>query len=142
MPSLLYPNIYLYKRIVQAKLFIDNNYAEDIDLDNIADEAYFSKFHFIRLFTKIYGKTPYQYLIKVRIEKAIQLLRSDMPVSNACYAVGFESVGSFSTLFKKDGWRSAFNLFISATGNKSTDFKNTAQFYSGMLCRKNGWKKK
>src|SRR6476660_4401775 len=101
MSSLFYPKIYLYKRIVQAKLFIDKNYAENIDLNNIADEAYFSKFHFIRLFTKIYGKTPHQYLMSVRIEKAMQLLRSDMPVSRVCYAVGFESLSSFSTLFKK-----------------------------------------
>lgn len=101
MSSLIYPKIYLYKRIVHAKLFIDANYSENIDLNNIADEAYFSKFHFIRLFTKIYGKTPHQYLISVRIENAMQLLQSGMPVSYVCYAVGFESVSSFSTLFKK-----------------------------------------
>ncbi len=39
--------IYLYKRIVKAKLFIDDYYADNIDLDNIADQAHFSKFHFI-----------------------------------------------------------------------------------------------
>lgn len=47
--------------MVQAKLFIDFNYAESIDISNIADEACFSKFHFIRLFKKIYGRTPHQY---------------------------------------------------------------------------------
>ncbi len=51
-----YPKIYLYKRVVQAKLFIDNRFGDDIDLNNIADEAYLSKFHFIRLFKIIYGK--------------------------------------------------------------------------------------
>ena len=96
-----YPKVYLYKRIVQAKLFIDNNYAGNIDLDNIADEAYFSKFHFIRLFKNIYGKTPHQYLTSVRIEKATQLLRIDKPVSEVCYAVGFESLSSFGSLFKR-----------------------------------------
>ncbi|MFN2440773.1 MAG: helix-turn-helix transcriptional regulator, partial [Chitinophagaceae bacterium] len=53
-----YPKIYLYRRIVRAKLFIDDNYSENIDLDNIADEACFSKFHFARQFKKIYSKTP------------------------------------------------------------------------------------
>lgn len=57
-----YPKMYLYKRIVQAKLYIDNHYANNIDLNDISDEAYFSKFHFIRLFKSIYGKTPHQYL--------------------------------------------------------------------------------
>lgn len=66
-----YPKIYLYRRLVQAKLFIDTHYADNIDLGNIPDEAYFSKFHFIRQFKDIYRKTPHQYLIFVRIEKAL-----------------------------------------------------------------------
>jgi AraC-like DNA-binding protein len=97
----LYPKVYLYRRIVYAKLFIDNHFDEKIDLDNIADEAFFSKFHFIRLFASIYKKTPYQYLSYVRIEKAKQLLTTSMTVANVCYAVGFESVSSFTGLFKR-----------------------------------------
>src|SRR6476646_827443 len=96
-----YPKIYLYQRIVQAKLSIDKYYGDKIDLSNISDEAYFSKFHFIRLFKKIYRKTPHQYLTHVRIEKAIDLLRTDKPVSEVCYAVGFESLSSFGRLFKR-----------------------------------------
>jgi AraC-like DNA-binding protein len=97
----LYPKIYLYKRIVQAKLFIDNHFSNDIDLNNIADEAYFSKFHFIRLFKKIYGKTPHQYLIQVRIENAKLLLQTESSVTETCFAVGFDSVSSFTGLFKR-----------------------------------------
>jgi AraC-like DNA-binding protein len=100
-PEAQYPKVYLYKRIVQAKLFIDRNYADSIDLDNISDEAYFSKFHFIRLFKNIYGKTPHQYLTAVRIEKASQLLKNAKPVSEVCYAVGFESLSAFGSLFKR-----------------------------------------
>jgi AraC-like DNA-binding protein len=96
-----YPKIYLYKRIVQAKLFIDNYYHDNIDLGNIADEAYFSKFHFIRLFKTIYGSTPHQYLIKVRIENAKELLQQDISVTDTCFDVGFDSVSSFSGLFKR-----------------------------------------
>ena len=50
------PKIYLYRRIVQAKLFIDSNFAENIDAREIAGEACYSKFHFIRTFKSIYGK--------------------------------------------------------------------------------------
>ena len=92
---------YLYQRIVGAKLFIDNNYAGKLDLDLISDEAFFSKFHFIRLFKKTYGKTPHQYLTVVRIEKAMQLLRTDKGPLEVCYAVGFESLSSFGSLFKR-----------------------------------------
>lgn len=96
-----YPKVYLYKRIVQAKLFIDRNYSDHIDLGNISDEAYFSKFHFIRLFKNAYGKTPHQYLTSVRIEKAKQMLQLGKTVSFTCNALSFESLGSFSRLFKQ-----------------------------------------
>jgi len=99
--SMAYPKIYLYKRIVQAKLFIDEHFGESIDLDNISDEACFSKFHFIRLFKSIYGKTPHQYLINVRVEKAKLLLQKGTPVTETCFEVGFESLTSFAGLFKR-----------------------------------------
>lgn len=101
MASEEYPKIYLYRRIVKAKLFIDQFYFEQIDLDNIADEAYFSKYHFIRLFKSIYGKTPHQYLTAVRMEKAQEFLRRGTTVSETCLAVGFESISTFSGLFTK-----------------------------------------
>ncbi len=96
-----YEKIYLYKRIVQAKLFIDNHFSEKIDIDNIADQAYFSKFHFIRLFKAIYGKSPHNYLIKVRIDKAKLLLAEDLQVLAVCLMVGFDSPTSFTATFKK-----------------------------------------
>jgi AraC-like DNA-binding protein len=96
-----HPKIYLYKRIVQAKLYIDQHYAEQIDLDNIADEATFSKFHFIRLFKSIYGKTPHHYLTQVRINMAKALLMKNLSVTEVCDSVGFDSVTSFAGLFKK-----------------------------------------
>jgi AraC-like DNA-binding protein len=86
---------------VKAKLFIDNNYDKNIDLGNISEEANFSKYHFIRLFKSIYGKTPHQYLTQVRIEKASQFLDQIFSVSDTCYKVGFNSVSSFTGLFKR-----------------------------------------
>lgn len=96
-----YPKIYLYKRIVQAKLFIDIHFAEKINLNDIADEAYFSKFHFTRLFKKVYGKTPHQYLTWVRMFKAGELLQTGQQVTVVCSLVGFESLSSFIGLFKR-----------------------------------------
>lgn len=72
-----------------------------ISLDTIADEAFFSKFHFIRLFKSIYSRTPHQYLTTVRIEKAKKLLCRGLPVADVCYEVGFDSVTSFAGLFKR-----------------------------------------
>ena len=134
-----YPRVYLYQRIVQAKLFIDSNYAGNIDLDNIADEAYFSKFHFIRLFKKIYGKTPHQYLIVVRIEKAMQLLRTNQPVSDVCYAVGFESLSSFSGLFKRVVGVTPSAFLAQQQHIKTQILKNPLKFVPGCFAYQNGW---
>ena len=95
-----YPKLYFYRRLVQAKLFIDKHYAENIELFCIADEACYSKFHFIRKFKEVYHKTPHQYLIFVRIENAMKLLTSGLSVAAVCNAVGFEELSSFSRLFK------------------------------------------
>jgi AraC-like DNA-binding protein len=101
MPSEQIPKIYLYRRIVLAKLFIDEHFADNIDLDAIAGEAAFSKFHFIRLFKMAYGKTPHQYLTLVRIEKAKLLLQSESSVTDVCFSVGFDGISSFTHLFKR-----------------------------------------
>jgi len=101
MPAESLPKLDLYRRIVQAKLFIDDNFAEPIDAGDIADEACYSKFHFIRTFKSIYGRTPHQHLTHVRVEKAKEMLKAGVSVTETCFAVGFDSLGSFTRLFKR-----------------------------------------
>lgn len=134
-----YPKVYLYRRIVQAKLFIDTNYANKIDVDNISDEAFFSKFHFIRLFKTIYGKTPHQYLKSVRIEKAQQILKTDNSVTEACFSVGFKSLSSFSGLFKKVTGESpsAYSKRHKETTNRIN--KNPLAFVPSCYAQQHGW---
>jgi AraC-like DNA-binding protein len=137
-----YPKVYLYRRIVQAKLFIDSNYASNIDIDNISDEAFFSKFHFIRLFKKIYGKTPYQYLTFVRIEKAMLLLQENNPVSEVCYSVGFESLSSFSGLFKRIVGLTPSTFFAQHKLKKAEILNTPLKFVPGCFAYQFGWSKK
>jgi AraC-like DNA-binding protein len=96
-----YEKIYLYRRIVKAKLYIDNHFTNNIDLDDIAEQAHFSKFHFIRLFREIYGLTPKNYLIKIRVENAKKLLAGGYTVLETGFMVGLESPTSFAGMFKK-----------------------------------------
>src|SRR5690242_13202615 len=141
MTKELYPKIYLYRRIVQAKLFIDEHFHENINLDDIADEAFFSKFHFIRLFKKIYGRTPHQYLIYVRIENAKRLLQTKVSIADVCFAVGFESVSSFTGLFKKLGgmppsvYQAKRHLLIAEIAEKPL------KFIPNCFAEKKGWSK-
>ncbi len=92
----------IYQRIATAKIFIDDNYYESIGLEEISQQAFLSRFHFHRLFTKIYRSTPHRYLTQKRIEKAKLLLAENKAINDVCSEVGFESIGSFSTLFKKE----------------------------------------
>ena len=136
-----YPRIYLYRRIVQAKIFIDNQYAKRIDLNGISDEAFFSKFHFIRLFKEIYGKTPHQYLISVRIKNAMLLLQANEPVSDVCYAVGFESLSSFSALFKRITGATPSAYLNGQQKLKALRAASPLRFIPACIAEKNGWLK-
>ncbi|MGB5818093.1 MAG: AraC family transcriptional regulator [Saonia sp.] len=97
----LNPKVYMYKRIVEAQLYIDSHYKENIDLNNISNQANFSKYHFLRLFKNAFGTSPHQYLTDKRISAAKKLLKENHSVSAVCFKVGFESIPSFVTLFKK-----------------------------------------
>ena len=92
----------IYQRIAAAKVYIDDNFQESIDLDSIAQRAFLSRSHFHRLFTKVYRHTPHQYLTRKRMDKAKDLLAGNKPVTEVCNEVGFESIGSFSVLFKNE----------------------------------------
>lgn len=89
------------ENLAQAKSFIELNYDKKITISCMASEASLSKFHFIRLFKKMYLKTPYQYLMQVRIEKSLKLLKEGMTVGDVCFNVGFVEVSSFTHLFKR-----------------------------------------
>ncbi len=82
--------------------YIDHHYAAPLTIRQISREVALSPFYFIRLFRRVCGQTPHQYLTQRRIEKAKELLcTSDLCITEICMAVGFESVGSFSALFRK-----------------------------------------
>ncbi len=86
--------------IRETRHFIDTNFEKDLKLDFLSHIRFTSKYHLQRLFKRYYGQTPRQYLIDKRIEKAKEHLKNGMTVTETCFAVGFESLGSFSKLFK------------------------------------------
>ena len=92
----------LLPHLRRARDLADRSFAEPLDLDALAEAAHVSKYHFTRSFTAAYGETPMRYLTHRRIERAQDLLRSaNLTVTEVCMLVGFSSVGSFSSTFRR-----------------------------------------
>ena len=87
-----------------ARDLMDRCYADPLDLDQMAAQAGFSKFHFARAFKETYGESPANYLTCRRLERAKDLLRSaNLTVTEVCMLVGFSSLGSFSSPILRAG---------------------------------------
>nr|WP_218851868.1 helix-turn-helix transcriptional regulator [Nocardioides panaciterrulae] len=79
---------------------IDRDYAQPLDVEALARGAHMSAGHLSRQFRLAYGESPYSYLMTRRIERAMTLLRrGDLSVTEVCFAVGCQSLGTFSTRF-------------------------------------------
>jgi transcriptional regulator GlxA family with amidase domain len=92
----------LLPHLRRARDHVDRHYREPLDLDGLASVAGVSKYHFARSFEAAYGETPMRYLCRRRIERAQDLLRNaNLTVTEVCVAVGFSSLGSFSTRFSR-----------------------------------------
>lgn len=90
------------RRVRLAKDAMDRDWDEPIDLDAVAAHAGYSRHHFVRVFRAVYGQTPGQYLSRRRIERAeVLLCTADLPVTEICTLVGFSSLGSFSSSFRR-----------------------------------------
>jgi AraC-like DNA-binding protein len=88
------------RHLLRAKDLVDARYFEPLRVDDMALAAGLSRFHFSREFRRAFGETPRAYLLTRRLERAASLLRStDHTVSDICFSVGLQSVGSFTTSF-------------------------------------------
>jgi transcriptional regulator GlxA family with amidase domain len=88
------------RHLLRAKDLADARYLEPLDVSAMADAAGLSRAHFSRAFRQAFGVTPHAYLLTRRLERAAALLRgTDSSVADICFAVGLQSVGSFTTSF-------------------------------------------
>jgi AraC family transcriptional regulator len=92
----------LYRRLHRARDFMDCSLHVSISLGEMANVASLSPHHFLRLFKKAFYETPGQYMSRRRMERAQTLLsKTELPVTQICMELGFESLGSFSWLFRQ-----------------------------------------
>lgn len=91
-----------YKKLAIARDWIEENFVQSISLSSLAELASMNEQHFLRQFKRVFHKTPHQYLIDRRIDEAQKMLcGNDEAVQNICSALGWESVATFSHLFKQ-----------------------------------------
>src|SRR5436305_9850698 len=90
------------RHLLRAKDLADARYAEPLGVDDLAAAAGLSRAHFSREFRAAFGETPHAYLLTRRLERAASLLRTtDRSISDVCFSVGLQSVGSFTTSFTR-----------------------------------------
>lgn len=89
------------KRISAAVHYLETQSGHDVELDKLASIACMSKFHFLRVFRRVTGVTPYKYLLSIRLKRAaVSLLRSDDAVSAIAYDAGFGDLSTFNHRFR------------------------------------------
>jgi AraC-like DNA-binding protein len=88
-------------RLVRARDLVHESHAEPLTLQALAGAAGLSPTFFLRRFTAAFGTTPHQYLTDVRLERARRELARGRAVTDVCFDVGFHSLGSFSSLFRR-----------------------------------------
>jgi len=90
----------LHRRLCQARDLVRARALGPLTLHDVAREAQLSPAHFLKVFQRAFGETPHQYRTRLRLERAKALLaKSDLPVTEVCLEVGYQSLGSFSSLF-------------------------------------------
>jgi AraC-like DNA-binding protein len=92
----------LFVRVLRAREEIRDAYAEPLTVASLARTAHLSRFHFLRVYADAFGETPGHDLARVRLTKAREMLGRGALVTEACLAVGFSSLGSFSTRFRRE----------------------------------------
>jgi AraC-like DNA-binding protein len=111
-----------FARLCRARDYVGACYRDRITLENAAREACLSPFHFNRLFAQAFGETPHEFATRMRIQEAKKLLLAENhSVTDTCFDVGYESLGSFSARFR------------SLTGLSPTAFRHEARSTFGGL---------
>ena len=112
----------ILQRLVQARDLLHAEAARNPSLDDLAATARISRAHFARQFAETFGISPHQYLIELRIDRAKRALAAGASVTEVCYDIGFASIGTFSSTFRRRTglspreWQRAARPFVQSRG--------------------------
>jgi len=115
-----------FRRLCRARDLIAASFCDPITLDRAAREACLSPFHFQRLFARVFGETPHDFLTRRRMDAAQRLLAAgDLPITAVCLEIGYTSLGTFSS------------RFAARTGQSPSAFRRAARRWVAPAC---GWR--
>ena len=124
------------RRAVEAALYLDERCQDSIDLESTADEVGLSPFHFLRLFAKVVGVTPHQYLVRSRLRRAARLLADgDVPITDIALDVGFGDLSNFIRTFRRAAGLSPRQFRKAARGERHLLFEMLAQRDGSRIAR-------
>jgi len=90
------------RRAVRTALWLEAHCSETIHLQRVAHESGVSAFHFLRLFARVTGVTPHQYLVRARLRHAARLLaQGSGAIGEIAYEVGFGDLSNFVRTFRR-----------------------------------------
>ena len=89
-----------FRRLCRGRDLLASEYQSRVLIAQAARQACLSEFHFHRLFRSAFGETPHDFLTGLRLQRARQMLASGSPVTDVCFDIGYESLGSFSSKFR------------------------------------------
>jgi AraC-like DNA-binding protein len=109
-----------FARLSRARDYLGAHYHDRLTLEDAAREACLSPFHFSRVFARTFGETPHEFVTRMRIDQAKKLLLAEnQSVTDICFDIGYDSLGSFSMKFR------------SLTGLPPAEFRRQARIAFG-----------
>jgi AraC-like DNA-binding protein len=107
------------RRAVETAVWLEANSHRAVDLDDAAEQAGVSPFHFLRTFSNVLGVTPHQYLVRSRLKHAARLLADqEIPITDIAYDVGFGDLSNFVRTFHRAAGVSPGSFREAARGNR------------------------
>jgi AraC family transcriptional regulator len=108
------------RRAVEVAVWLDDNASDAIDLESAAAEAGLSAWHFLRVFRRVLGVTPHQYLVRARLRRAARLLaREDRAITDVAYEAGFADLSNFVRTFGRAAGVSPREFRRAARGDRT-----------------------
>ena len=98
MPRLAHDDT--FRRLCRGRDLLASEYNSRVLLEHAAREACLSEYHFHRLFRATFGETPHDFITRLRMDRARQMLASERSVTEVCFEIGYSSLGSFSSKFR------------------------------------------